>query len=267
LKVFIISDLHLGGRPHSEAKSGKIGSQICTSYKELTAFIDSISQQAAAGELIELVVNGDIVDFLMEDDYDSNVDAPPWLPDEDKIIEKLDFIIERTKDGQKRGPFDAMADLLRNGSHLTFILGNHDIELSLPKVRNHLEVNVFSNYRNGRFKFIYDGEAYVKGDLLIEHGNRYDSWNIIDHSALRQERSMLSRGLGAKMLERETGSFSPPPGSVLVTKVINKVKQHYRFVDLLKPEDKAVIPILLVLHPKLEHIMKVGIQSSSFYSK
>jgi UDP-2,3-diacylglucosamine pyrophosphatase LpxH len=260
LKVFVISDLHLGGRPHSEAKEGSIGSQICSSYGELTAFIDSIATQIVEYEPIELVVNGDIVDFLMEDDYDSNVDAPPWLPDENKIIEKLDIIIQRTREGKQRGPFDAMSDLLGNGGHLTFILGNHDIELSLPKVRNHLEVNVFGKYENGRFKFIYDGEAYVKGDLLIEHGNRYDSWNIIDHSALRQERSMLSRGLGAHMLERDTGYFSPPPGSVLVSKVINKVKQHYRFVDLLKPEDKAVIPILFVLHPNLKHIMKFILQ-------
>lgn len=260
MKVFVISDLHLGGRPHSDAKEGSIGSQICSSYKELTAFIDSIANQGLEGEPIELVVNGDIVDFLMEDDYDSDVDAPPWLPDENKIITKLDTIIQRTRENRERGPFDAMSDLLRHQNHLTFILGNHDVELSLPKVRNHLEFNVFRNNGNGRFKFIYDGEAYVKGDLLIEHGNRYDSWNIIDHSALRQERSMLSRGLGAHMLERDTGYFSPPPGSVLVSKVINKVKQHYRFVDLLKPEDKAVIPILFVLHPNLKHIMKFILQ-------
>ena len=113
----------------------------------------------------------------------------------------------------------------------------------------------------GRFRFIYDGEAYVKGDLLIEHGNRYDSWNIINHSALRQERSMLSRGLGKRMQQRTSDAFTPPPGSFMVIKVINEIKRKFRFVDLLKPETEAVLPILLALHPNLQHALQAALRA------
>jgi UDP-2,3-diacylglucosamine pyrophosphatase LpxH len=269
MKLFVISDLHLGGRPHAEAGAVNPapGGQICHAYPQLTRFIDSIAQQGTPQAPVELIINGDIVDFLMEDDYPEESCALPWLPDEARIIAKFKLIIERTRAGAVQagyGPFEAMAQLLARGQDLTFILGNHDVELSLPKVRHFLEQQVLGLGRAsgmGRFRFLYDGEAYVRGDLLIEHGNRYDPWNMIDHSALRQERSMLSRGLGAQMLSRSEGQFLPPPGSLMVTNVINHLKRQYRFVDLLKPEDKAAIPILLALHPKLEFILKALLQA------
>jgi UDP-2,3-diacylglucosamine pyrophosphatase LpxH len=216
MKIFIISDLHLGGRPHPKngtenGIASPLGSQICHAYAELTQFIDWVASQGSGDVPVELVINGDIVDFLMEDDYQDELDTVPWLPDEARVLEKLKLIIERTRETNQRGPFEAMADLLAQGQLLTFILGNHDVELSLPAVRRYLEEDVFRSGSSGRFRFIYDGEAYVRGDLLIEHGNRYDPWNVIDHSALRQERSMLSRGLGKQMCERESGHFLPPP--------------------------------------------------------
>jgi UDP-2,3-diacylglucosamine pyrophosphatase LpxH len=260
MKIFIISDLHLGGRPHPKngienGAASPLGSQICHAYAELTQFIDWVADQGADAAAVELVINGDIVDFLMEDDYQDDPDAVPWLPDEARVLAKLELIIKRTRETNQRGPFEAMADLLARGQLLTFILGNHDVELSLPAVRRYLEEDVFRIGSSGRFRFIYDGEAYVRGDLLIEHGNRYDPWNVIDHSALRQERSMLSRGLGKQMCERENGHFLPPPGSVLVTKVINQVKKKYRFVDLLKPESHVVCAILLAIMPKLNPVV------------
>lgn len=258
MRLFVISDLHLGGRPHAD--SGPMGSQICNAYAELAAFIDWVSCQANEPDSVELVINGDIVDFLMEDNYGAGNAASPWLPDEILVVEKLKGIIARTKAGSDYGPFDAMAALLKNGQRLTFLLGNHDVELSLPAVRRFLEQQLGGGTR---FRFIYDGEAYVRGDLLIEHGNRYDSWNIIDHSALREARSLLSRGLGKLIQQRESGGFVPPPGSFMVINVINEIKRNYRFVDLLKPETEAVLPILLALHPKLEHALEASLQACS----
>jgi UDP-2,3-diacylglucosamine pyrophosphatase LpxH len=133
-------------------------------------------------------------------------------------------------------------------------LGNHDIELALPKVRQHLQTTLGA--RHGRLQFIYDGEAYTCGDLLIEHGNRYDSWNVVDHSALRQERSMLSRGLTVDEQERTKQYFFPPAGTLLVILLINHIKKYYRFVDILKPETGAVIPLLLALKPDYEDILQ-----------
>jgi UDP-2,3-diacylglucosamine pyrophosphatase LpxH len=260
MRLFVISDLHLGGHPHVADPDAPLGSQICHAYPELTSFIDWVRGQADGPASVELVVNGDIVDFLMEDDYGGTNPASPWSPDEELVLEKLKLIMKRTRRGGTYGPFEAMAALLQDGQCLTFLLGNPDVELSLPAVRRYLEEQLQGG---GRFRFIYDGEAYVRGDLLIEHGNRYDPWNIVDHSALRQERSMLSRGFGQRMKHRVSGAFVPPPGSFMVTKVINEIKRRYRFVDLLKPENEAVLPILLALHPNLQHALAAALQLHS----
>ncbi|MEN8221603.1 MAG: metallophosphoesterase, partial [Pseudomonadota bacterium] len=249
-KIFIISDLHLGGRPDERDDLGQItkpGFQICHAYPQLTAFIDWINKQAKDfnGDT-EIIINGDIVDFLADDDFDDpTINATIWTANETEAISKLNQIIKRTREGQNRGPFDALKEFIAQGNQLTLILGNHDIELALPQVRRHLQ-NILGA-QQGKLQIIYDGEAYTCGDLLIEHGNRYDSWNVVDHSALRQERSMLSRGLKVDEQERGKQYFLPPAGTLMVIHLINHLKKHYRFVDLLKPETGAVIPLLLAL--------------------
>src|SRR5262249_11403638 len=76
----------------------------------------------------------------------------------------------------------------------------------------------------------------------IEHGNRYDTWNMVPHNLLRHVRAKLSRG-------EKPRRYPKVPGSVLVCKVVNGLKKKYRFVDLLKPETEAVLPALPALDP------------------
>jgi len=263
-RIFVISDLHLGGRPDSIDESDNLvpGFQICNSYKELAEFIDWLARlaQEAPDEDFELVLNGDIVDFLAEDDYETPLPAQIWTADENEVIAKLNRIAARTREDRERGVFEALKDFHAAGNRLTLLLGNHDVELSLPAVRQHLYALLGGD--DGLLKFIYDGEAYTIGKVLIEHGNRYDIWNMIDHSALRQERSARSRKLPVGEEDREERYFIPPSGTHLVIEFINRIKARYRFVDLLKPETNAVIPILIALEPEkwleLDRVIKAG---------
>jgi len=123
----------------------------------------------------------------------------------------------------------------RHGA-VTLMLGNHDIELSLPGVRDHL----LKKIGEGRVEFLYDNEAYTCGPVLVEHGNRYDEWNAVPHGALRRVRSQLSRRLAP-------APFPALPGSQLVVDVMNPLKKDYSFVDLLKPETAGVLPMVAAL--------------------
>ncbi|HYY57646.1 MAG TPA: metallophosphoesterase, partial [Pyrinomonadaceae bacterium] len=260
-RLFIISDLHLGGRPDERAKSGglKTGFQICNSYPELINFIDwlvSLGKESSPEEL-ELVINGDIVDFLAEDDFNETLKgAQIWTIKDKDAVTKLNQIAERTRNTDGRGVFEALKDFLAAKHRLTLILGNHDIELSLPAVRARL-VQLLGG-ETARLRFLYDGEAYTIGRVLIEHGNRYDRWNMIGHSGLRQERSMRSRGLPLEEAEREERYFIPPAGTYLVIHFMNRIKARYRFIDLLKPEDSSMIPLLLALEPgRRKHLKEI----------
>ena len=147
--------------------------------------------------------------------------------------QKLEKIIGRTEE-----VWSSLEALVHSGMRVTILLGNHDIEMSLPGPRRVL----LDRLGPGRVEFVYDNQAFRDGPVLIEHGNRYDPWNVVSHDALRRVRSVASRG-------EEAVDYAGPPGSQLVARVINAIKQTYSFVDLLKPEDAGVLPLLAVLHP------------------
>lgn len=251
-RIFVISDLHLGGRPDEVDEAGEIlasGFQICHSYEALIRFVDWVRDHGrrSAEEEIELVLNGDIIDFLAEDTYSAPVLTQPWTDDQEHALTKFNKAVSRTSHNG-RTFFDSLKDFTVTGKHrLTLLLGNHDPELSLPRVRERLMELLGGS--SPRLRFLYDGEAYCEGRLLIEHGNRYDRWNMIDHSGLRQERSVLSRRLKIEPELRPAFYFVPPAGTFLVTSFINGLKRRYRFIDLLKPEDELVLPLLAVLEP------------------
>ena len=238
-ELFVISDLHIGGA--LPTKQGERGFRINTHVRELATFFRELAvRRRALRAPIEVVINGDFVDFLAE--------VPPgdkqhfaFVGDTTKAVATFDAIAARDVD-----LFDALAELVASGCSLTLLLGNHDVELSLPAVRQRL-MSRLGIEANAGFRFVYDGEAYVVGDVLIEHGNRYDGWNVIDHDRLRRFRSETSRRLKIS----PEAQFFAPAGSELVQRVMNPIKQDYPFIDLLKPETGAALPLLLALEPGL----------------
>jgi UDP-2,3-diacylglucosamine pyrophosphatase LpxH len=232
--VLVISDLHLGGPE---------GFQMCTppGVDRLAAFLRWAGTLRRESRQVHLVLAGDVVDFLAEPDDEARPRAEwtwsAFAADEALALDKLERILERT-----RAAWDALSDLVAGSVALTLLLGNHDVELSLPRVRRRLLDRIAPS--GGRVAFLYDGEAFALGELLVEHGNRYEGWNAVSHDGLRRVRSRLSRGQPA-------GPFAPQPGSELVAQVMNRIKAKYAFVDLLKPETGGALPILAVLDPGL----------------
>ncbi|HEX8108631.1 MAG TPA: metallophosphoesterase [Kofleriaceae bacterium] len=222
--VYVVSDLHLGGAP---------GFRMCSEQgvKRLAALFEHISRQAGQGSRIELVIAGDIVDFLAVEDSGGGGTWSAFTNKHQDALDKLEEILESTAP-----VWDGLAACARRGCIVTLMLGNHDLELSFPRLRRRL----IEKLGGGPIMFLYDNEAYTNGKLLVEHGNRYDSWNTVDHDGLRRVRSLLSRNQAA-------AEFATQPGSELVVRVMNKIKRDYAWVDLLKPETGAAIPILAVL--------------------
>ena len=251
-QTYVISDLHLGGAyPESGAGGVDRGFRICTRADVLIRFVDALTEKPVGAPSIELVVNGDLVDFLAERDEHGGT----WCAftfDQASARRKFDGIVARD-----RGFFDALGRFLAKGHRLVILLGNHDIELALPTLRPALAKAVGA--RPGTdFEFVPGAEAYVVGDALIEHGNRYDAFNIVDHERLARLCAMVSRSQHGA-----AESFDPPPGSHMVAEVINPIKEQYKFVDLLKPETGAVVPLLLLLEPGYRKILgKVALIAS-----
>lgn len=249
-EVYLISDLHLGGAQPATSDPNDRGFRICTHGAELAQFVNAL---AAKPPSVELIVNGDMVDFLAEDDGGAG-----WLAfttDQNDAVRKLDSIIDRDK-----ALFEAFGTFLERGHRLVILLGNHDVELALPAVRRRFGERIGLNGRHD-FQFIYDGEAYCIGRALIEHGNRYDAFNIVDYDGLRRLRSLLSRNQAVPA----DYAFAAPAGSHVVAEVMNPIKAQYRIIDLLKPENEAMIPVLMAIEPGyrkvLTKIAALGLQA------
>jgi UDP-2,3-diacylglucosamine pyrophosphatase LpxH len=228
--VYVISDLHLGGDPEF---------RMMTHPDKLAAFIGGL---AGGGGARELVINGDFIDFLAEKDSGPEQE-PAWVPFRAEPREAVACLHKIAK-GMDAPVFAALGALLDAGHRLTILPGNHDIELCLPAVRaafeRHIGLRPTHDYR-----FIHDGEGYAIGDVLIEHGNRYDSFNVVDHERLHQVRVKQTLG----QYDPKAVPFAPPLGSVFVARVMNHIKQKYAFIDLLQPSGPALAALLLALDP------------------
>jgi UDP-2,3-diacylglucosamine pyrophosphatase LpxH len=247
--VYVISDVHLGGMSVAEDPEG-VGFQLCPpdARRRLARFVHHLRARHPAGDA-QLVINGDFVDFLAEETAGVNGEGEQlpafeaFTPSQRRAVEKLRRVVHRADEGAREGEriFEALGAFLAEGNRLDLLLGNHDIELSLPDCRRYL-VSLLTGDRPARLSLTYDGEALDLGPLLIEHGNRYDGWNAVAHGELRAWRARATRG-------EPPYEFTPPPGSRLVTRIMNPLKRRFRFIDLLKPENEAVVPLMVALEP------------------
>jgi UDP-2,3-diacylglucosamine pyrophosphatase LpxH len=233
--LYVISDLHMGGRP---------GFQIMNRGPRLGRFIQQLAVRpdAESERRVGLVINGDAIDTLSE-----KLDGYIAVTEAEQILERL------FRDEAFEPVWSALAVFVRQPHRrLVFIIGNHDIELSLPVVQHSIRSRLAGGDAAavGRIEFAVEGTGYSchVGNLRVfcTHGNEVDGWNVINHEALRQ----LVRDQNAGM-PFNAAAWTPNAGTRLVRDVMNEVKRRHPWVDLLKPEKNVVLGVLLTIDPTL----------------
>lgn len=229
-ELHVVSDLHLGGKP---------GFQIFDQGPLLADTIRYLATGRPAEAHVGLVLNGDVVDFLAEPNAE-------YL-DPTGATTKLARIFD---DPAFRPVWDALADFVHTPHRrLVIAIGNHDVELALPPVRELLTRRLCQDdaEARGRLTFALDGTGFPalvgRARVFCAHGNDVDEFNLVDHEALR--RLILAMNAGNPLPE-----WTPNAGTKLVIDVMNEVKKDYPLVDLLKPETRPVPAVLAALDPK-----------------
>jgi UDP-2,3-diacylglucosamine pyrophosphatase LpxH len=224
-ELFILSDLHLA----AERDKG-----LFQSDAELAACLRWIRTDTRDSIT---VLAGDVLDFLVLTDGNTKFDFA-------RLGDHTQAIVEHHPE-----VFTALADLAVSPHHQLVIMGgNHDAELAFPSVQEVIERHLGGNFLNGPVRWLVHGEALRvrvgEAVTLVEHGNVLDPWNRINHAALQSACSLSSRNLG------DAGDYQPPPGSRLVLEVVSRLRGSYQWVDCLKPETEAVLPLLWHFAPR-----------------
>jgi UDP-2,3-diacylglucosamine pyrophosphatase LpxH len=221
--LIVISDLHLA----ADTERG-----LFRSDTELTSFFRWVLKEAKG---CRLILNGDIFDFLAPGSKGApkrafNVEEAP--------VQVADII------SKHRQVFQALGEIARSVDHqLVIASGNHDPELALPEVQEQIEKELLGARSSRQIVWAVHGIAMRArvgaAQILIEHGDQYDPWNRIDHDSVRATTSMSSKGITWDSV------FVTPPGSELVINHLNNLRENHPWIDLLKPEVEAVLPVIL----------------------
>ncbi|MCE5334496.1 MAG: metallophosphoesterase [Desulfobacteraceae bacterium] len=236
-ELHVISDLHMGGRP---------GFQILREGKRLANYIRWVGRQRADGQ-VGLVLNGDIIDSLAED-------IVGYV-----AADQAESMMTRIFNDQSYIPvWDALSEFVsQTGRRLVMIMGNHDIELALSAVQRMIEMRLAGSdaAARGRILFSAEGAGYSclvgPARVFCTHGNEKDSWNCVDYGALFDLARKQNAGIPF-----DPGTWHPNAGTRLVKDIMNDIKRKYAWIDLLKPETKATVGVLVVLDP--EQIGKIS---------
>ena len=226
-EMVVISDLHL---------AAEYGRGLFQADAQLAEFLRWVHKSFRR---CHLLLNGDAFDFLAgkRQEPDINLDA---------AASQAAVIVEKHKE-----VFDALSLIANSKEHeLIIIGGNHDPELAFPTVQRQIEERLKSSCLHPPTHWMVNGEAALfqvgGAKVLIEHGDQYDSWNWIDHEALRRIVCLASRNVSYQEV------YTSPPGSHLVINRFNHIGEQFPWLQTLQPLSASILPLALeVILPSL----------------
>jgi UDP-2,3-diacylglucosamine pyrophosphatase LpxH len=116
---------------------------------------------------VELILNGDCIDFLEVEPHDTGGVMHAGL-----AVEKLRRVIAA------HGPFfETLGRFVRQpGRRMTFMMGNHDMELCFAEVHTWIMEAMGMQQDDGRVYFCPTPSYRPLPDVYIEHGHAYHFW-------------------------------------------------------------------------------------------
>lgn len=208
----VISDLHLGkGRV---LENGGTNSLEEFYYGEkLIEFIDFYSSGTYRECDVELIINGDFLNFLQVDYRGHFLTV---------ITETIALDVLKSIVKGHPGVFKALASFAsKPGNSVTYVVGNHDQAMLWPACRNYLNNIIGSAIKFKNIVYYFDG-------VHIEHGHMHEAANRVD-----PKKFFLKKDLAEPILNL-------PFGSHFFVDLVLKIKENYPHVDKIRPFSKMV---------------------------
>jgi UDP-2,3-diacylglucosamine pyrophosphatase LpxH len=177
----VISDIHLCELERSSGLWMRYRQEPYGPDQEIQKMLAALRERVR-GDDLTLVLNGDIFDFdaprVLGNDsvfHDLPRSAEHTVPMLGSVLDDHPIIVE------------ALGEVLAEGHTVVFIAGNHDVQLTLPEVREVLTARLVEaavrvapegSSREGlRARVLHRAWFHRTEDgIVIEHGNQYDSY-------------------------------------------------------------------------------------------
>lgn len=208
----VVSDLHLGkGRV---LENGGVNPLEEFYYGEkLVEFIHYYTSGAFREYEVELIINGDFLNFLQVDYHGHFL----TVLTEAVCLEVLRSIV----DGHKN-VFKALTEFAaKPGNQISYVVGNHDQAMLWPACREYFNKAVGTTVRFKNIVYYFDG-------VHIEHGHMHEAANRFD-----PRKFFLKKDLAEPILNL-------PFGSHFFVELVLKIKEQYPFVDKIRPFSKMM---------------------------
>lgn len=231
-RSIIISDLHVSSGPLDD-----FDAELETHF---VRFLDSL----AAGGPVELVINGDFLDF---------VQAPPWRGQdlESSTSQSIPLCFTEQQSRAKLSAiaashapmFRALGRLAAAGSHNRIVIlpGNHDPDLFWPHVQSDLRTLLTEGTGCAEEQItVHLDQVYrpmANDAVWIEHGHQYDPVN-----RFTLDGQSIWSGTSGPVLDDKNGTprLFECTGTRFLIKYLNRLDAEYPFVDNVKPFSRFV---------------------------
>lgn len=208
----VISDLHLG---RGRTLEGGTTNPLEEFYfgQKLVEFIHYYSSGEYRDAEIELIVNGDFLNFLQVDYRGHHL----TVITEAVALEQLRGIVEGHQE-----VFEALKIFAGTpGRSITYVVGNHDQCMLWPGTRAHLNEILETSVKYKNIVYFFDG-------VHIEHGHMHEAANRLD-----PKRFFLKKNLPEPILNL-------PFGSHFFVDFVLKLKAVHPHVDKVRPFKRMI---------------------------
>lgn len=232
-RTLVVSDLHLADG-HSILDG--FGQEQQAAFEGLLRAMEPGGLLGGSGDIndIELVINGDCFDFLT---------TPPYLSDgittSAITCGKIAAII-----AHHRPFFEALQRFLTTpGRHVTFLPGNHDIELVFPIAQERICHAICGQPHTASIAFVSARFYRPAPDVYIEHGNHYDFWNYAPGVWDDRGRALIPA----------PEKLTLPVGTQYFQRVSSPISLAYPYFDHVDPTLGSLrqIALLCLLDPRI----------------
>ena len=243
LKIkLVISDLHLADG-HSIFEGFGDSQQSA-----LEGLLNAASNTGLPGNAqdIELIINGDCFEFLFMQPHERYGTTDPVT-----ALIKLEKVI-----AIHRPFFKTLQRFIsQSGRHITFITGNHDVELAFEEVQARICQAICDGQDlKERVNFCHTRFYRPSLDVYIEQGNQHDFWNRICDLWDEQGQPLT--------LRPET--ITLPLGTQYIQHAAHPINVKYPYFDHFKPSMNLTpqVALLCLLNPDIvvttvRHVMEM----------